>query len=288
MTEETDSICSSYGEYYNLGTYNRGISAGSENAQKWFNRGLIWSYAFNHEESAQCFEQAIANDPSCAIAYWGLAYTLGPNYNKPWAAFDEAELKAARKRIFEAVKQAEENKDTASDVEKALIDALRFRYPKSDDTEVSKESQVWNESYSNSMKSVYNSFSNDLDIATLYADSLMNLTPWALWDIRTGEPALRARTLEIKEVLETAIKLEGGDSHPGILHLYIHLMEMSGAPESALRVAEKLRGLVPDAGHLRHMPTHLDILCGDWRRAVEGNGNAILAVSVVFNREYMH
>jgi hypothetical protein len=127
------------------------------------------------------------------------------------------------------------------------------------------------------MRGVYADFADDLDVATLYADSLMNLTPWELWDLRTGQPAEGARTLEAKDVLDAALRHAGGLAHPGLLHLYIHLMEMSSTPEDALVVADHLRDLVPDAGHLQHMPTHLDILCGDYRRAIASNSDAIRA-----------
>jgi hypothetical protein len=127
------------------------------------------------------------------------------------------------------------------------------------------------------MRDVHRRFGDDLDVATLHADALMNLTPWALWDIRTGLPAEGSRALEAKQVLDAALALDGGDRHPGLLHLYIHLMEMSSTPEDALVVADRLRGLVPDAGHLRHMPTHLDVLCGDYRRAVASNTDAVEA-----------
>src|SRR3954454_9697342 len=105
----------------------------------------------------------------------------------------------------------------------------------------------------------------------------MNLKPWLLWDIRTGVPAAGARTAEAKAVLDRAVASAAGASHPGVLHMYVHLMEMSPTPEVALTAADRLRGLVPDAGHLQHMPTHLDVLCGDYRRVVAGNSDAIAA-----------
>ncbi len=105
----------------------------------------------------------------------------------------------------------------------------------------------------------------------------MNLTPWALWDTKTGEPAEGSAALEAKAVLDRALATTEGQEHPGLLHLYIHLLEMSASPEDALPAAELLRDLVPDAGHLRHMPTHLDVLCGDYRRVVTGNTAAIKA-----------
>jgi tetratricopeptide (TPR) repeat protein len=125
------------------------------------------------------------------------------------------------------------------------------------------------------MRAVYELAPDDPDVATLYADALMNLTPWQLWDLRTGEPAPGARTLEAKAVLDRALLTETGLRHPGILHMYIHLMEMSSTPEKALAVADRLPGLVPDAGHLHHMPSHLDVLCGDYRRVVSANSAAI-------------
>jgi len=261
-------------EYYDLGSFHRPITTGSEDAQTWFDRGLVWTYAFNHEEAAKCFEKAIANDPGCAMAYWGLAYSLGPNYNKPWDVFDDQDMAMSVNRTHLAAAQAKANSATALPVERALIDALQFRYPQE---WPATDFSVWNQQYAEAMKSVSRDFSNDLDIATLYADALMNLTPWQLWDLPSGQPAAGARTMEAKEVLDRALSMENGLRHAGILHLYIHLMEMSGMPETALTVADHLRGLVPDAGHLNHMPTHLDILCGDYRRAIASNSEAIRA-----------
>jgi len=124
---------------------------------------------------------------------------------------------------------------------------------------------------------VYRAFPDDLDVAALFADALMNLTPWALWDQITGEPADGAATAEAKAVLDRALEHPAGRAHAGVLHLYIHLMEMSARPEDALRAADRLSDLVPDAGHLRHMPTHLDVLCGDYSRVVSANTAAIEA-----------
>ncbi|KAA8648301.1 hypothetical protein EYZ11_001966 [Aspergillus tanneri] len=260
--------------YYNLGSFHRPVSTSSPQAQTWFDRGLIWTYAFNHEEAANCFKQAIAHDRKCAMAYWGLAYTLGPNYNKPWQFFDQHELEITVQRTHQAVADAKENIVIARAVESALIEALQHRYPQGQPT---GDCSVWNQGYADAMTGVYQRFPDDLDVATLYADALMNLTPWELWDLQTGQPAPNARTNEIKTVLDRALAQEGALSHPGLLHMYIHLMEMSGAPEAALTAADYLRGLVPDAGHLNHMPSHLDILCGDYRRAVASNSEAIKA-----------
>ncbi|MBX9392089.1 hypothetical protein K4749_00365 [Streptomyces sp. TRM72054] len=261
-------------DYYDLGTHTRPVTTSSAEAQLWFDRGLIWTYAFHHEEAVSCFEAAAAADPDCAMAYWGIAYALGPNYNKPWEAFDAQELVSAVDRAHAAVERAHEKSAGATPVERALIEALRARYPQSEAVE---DCSVWNEPYADRMRAVYELAPDDLDIVTLYADALMNLMPWQLWDIRTGEPAEGARTLEAKDVLERAIATEDGERHPGVLHMYIHLMEMSATPEAALTVADRLRVLVPDAGHLLHMPSHLDVLCGDYRRVVSGNSEAIAA-----------
>ncbi|KAI1464875.1 TPR domain protein [Daldinia caldariorum] len=271
-------------DYYNLGSYRRKAASNSEEAREWFNRGLIWSYAFNHEESAKCFERAIVSDNDCILAYWGLAYVLGPNYNKPWEFFDEDEFNSVMERANDVAKQARARVGNALPVEKALVDTLKYRYPQEEDS-WDKDWPIWNQRYADAMEKVYKEFPDDLDVATLYVDALMNLTPWELWDIATGEPASGARTLEAKDILERAIAQPGGDRHPGLLHLYIHLMEMSTTPEAALDVANTLRDLVPDAGHLIHMPTHIDIILGDYQNAIESNQKAIIADDIFFSRE---
>lgn len=270
--------------YYDLGSFHREVTTENREAQTWFDRGLVWSYGFNHEEAVACFERAIALDANFAMAYWGLAYALGPNYNKPWEFFEGRELETTVERTHRAVRRAVENSLAVSPVERALISALQLRYPSdqvpsancpTDDGKGDTDWPIWNQNYARAMNFVYGDFPNDLDVAAIYVDALMNLTPWKLWDIRTGQPAPGASTLEAKAVLERALAQDGGDRHPGLLHLYIHLMEMSSTPEAALTMADNLRGLVPDSGHLNHMPSHLDILCGEYRAAVQANSAAI-------------
>jgi tetratricopeptide (TPR) repeat protein len=264
--------------YFDLGMYSRPVTTSSDEAQTWFDRGLIWSYAFNHEEAVACFERAAAADPGCAMAHWGIAYALGPNYNKPWEFFDEADLSTTVERTHEAVARARTLQAGVTPVEHALIEALARRYPAVDaEVEAGGDFSVWNTSYAAAMADVHRAFSDDPDVATLYAAALMQLTPWQLWDLRTGEPALGSRAPEAAAVLEAAITSQEGRDHPGLLHMYIHLWEMSATPERALAVADRLRGLAPDAGHLEHMPTHLDVLCGDYRRVVASNMDAIAA-----------
>ena len=261
--------------YYDLGGYTRPVTTSSAAARAWFIRGLLWAYAFNHEEAAACFERAIEADPGCALAHWGLAYALGPNYNKPWEAFDPAEAAAVGPRARAATRAAERCSAAAAPAEQALVRALAFRYPSP--AGPAGDGAERNRQYAGAMREAYREHPDDLDVAALYADALMNLTPWALWDTRTGEPAAGAATTEIKEVLERALGAPGGRAHPGLLHFYIHLMEMSAHPEDALWAGDLLRDLAPDAGHLRHMPTHLDVLCGDYRRVVTSNHTAIEA-----------
>ncbi|MFK4102000.1 hypothetical protein ACI2L1_18375 [Streptomyces sp. NPDC019531] len=260
-------------EYYDLGSHGRPVTTDSAEAQLWFDRGLVWTYAFHHEEAVACFGKAAAADPDCAMAHWGIAYALGPNYNKPWEFFDERDLARTVERTHTAVESAHVKAAArATVVERALIGALRARYPQAKPAE---DCAVWNAPYADAMRAVHELAPDDADVAALYADALMNLTPWELWDLRTGEPAPGARTSEARAVLERALSGATGRTHPGVLHLYIHLMEMSPTPELALSVADRLRGLVPDAGHLLHMPSHLEVLCGDYRRVVSDNSAAI-------------
>jgi tetratricopeptide (TPR) repeat protein len=261
-------------EYYDLGTHSWPVTTSAPEAQTWFDRGLIWAYGFNHEEAVYCFEQALSADPDCAMAYWGVAYALGPNYNKPWEAFDEDDLRTSTERADAATSRAGQLAAGVTPVERALIGALRARYAPDD---LPGERAVWNSNYAEAIGQVYEAFPGDPDVAALYADALMNLTPWELWDLRTGEPAEGAQTARAQVVLDRALETPAGRTHPGVLHMYIHLMEMSPYPERARPAAERLRGLVPDAGHLHHMPTHLDVLCGDYARVVASNAQAIVA-----------
>ncbi|KAG4261765.1 hypothetical protein FPRO03_11234 [Fusarium proliferatum] len=258
---------------FDLGLYKRTISTTSPESQAWFSRGLIWAYAFNHEESVFCFEQAAISDPDCAMAYWGLAYSLGPNYNKPWSFFDDKDLADAVGRGHNAARTAMAKMSACTPVEQALITALQHRYPQERPSNCSS----WNQGFADAMEGVHRHFPDDLDVITLYADALMNLNPWNLWDLKTGEPTPGAHTLKIKTIIDNGLKLNGSLEHPGLLHLYIHLMEMSPRPEDALATANHLRGLVPDGGHLHHMPTHLDVLCGHYQAAIDSNSEAIKA-----------
>ncbi len=272
-------------DYYDLGTYRRTITTTSPEAQMWFDRGLVWCYGFNHEESVRCFKKAADADPNCAMAYWGIAYAAGPNYNKPWEAFDAVDLSQSLTEAYAAAQIALAKIEVASAVEQALIKALQHRYQ----SEAPAENlNIWNDNYANAMREMYEAHSGDFDVCALFAEALMNRTPWSLWDLRTGEPAIGADTREAMRVLEKALQqVEQGDSerHPGLLHMYIHLMEMSPHPERALRASDALRNLVPDSGHLQHMPTHIDVLCGHYNDVVVSNSRAIIADRKYLERE---
>jgi tetratricopeptide (TPR) repeat protein len=259
---------------FDLGSYTRPAATQSVPAQGWFDRGLVWSYAFNHEEAVRCFEQAVGADPEFALGYWGIAYAAGPNYNKQWDAFDDADLHSSLRLAYDSTRRAAELATQAPAADQALIAALAARYP---GPEPSETLSFAGERYAQAMADVYRVHPDDLDVAALYADALMNVTAWQLWDLPTAEPARGAHTLEAKRVLETAMAGPGGMEHPGLLHMYIHLMEMSPRPEVALQAANALRELVPDAGHLVHMPTHIDVLLGDYGRVIAGNERAIVA-----------
>lgn len=164
----------------------------------------------------------------------------------------------------------------ASVVERGLIDALTTRFP-TDDPDDADALAAGHTAYADAMATLAKVFPDDVDVQALAADALVNITAWALWDTRTGEPAPDSRVVEAKRILDDALATEAGRTHPGVLHLYIHAMEMSAHPEDALPAADLLRGLVPDAGHLQHMPSHIDVLCGDYRSSVVANTAAVQA-----------
>jgi tetratricopeptide (TPR) repeat protein len=269
--------------YYDLGTYSRPVTTASPAAQEWFDRGLVWAYAFNHEEAIACFERALLEDPDLWAARWGIAYAVGPNYNKGWDAFDPVDLntsldraRAELDRAREALDLAAANGNPVSEPASGLVAALTRRYADvvpDDDTSW----QLGHEAYADAMAELATDHPSDVDVLALAADALVNVTAWALWDPLTGEPAPGSRAREAERLLDAALALPGGDRHPFVLHLHIHLLEMSERPEAALSSADRLRGLVPDAGHLQHMPSHLDVLCGDYHSSIVANQRAVEA-----------
>lgn len=254
-------------DYFDLGGYSRPVTSVPV-AQTWFDRGLVWLFAYNHEEAIVCFEKAIEADPECALAHWGIAYGIGPNYNKAWEVFTPEEKAPALDRAHAALKAGLALED-AKPLERELLEALASRYPTDPEIE---DYQPFNDGFAEAMRPVYEAYPDDLDVACIFAEALMNRTPWQLWDFQSGVPNPDASTVEAMEVLERAFsETPGAWDHPGLLHMYIHLMEMSPHPERALRHGDRLTDLVPDAGHLVHMGTHIDVLCGDYENVLSRN-----------------
>ena len=254
-------------DYYDLGTYGRPVGTVPQ-AQVWLDRGLVWLFGYNHEEAIHCFERALVIDPACALAHWGIAYAIGPNYNKPWEVFTPEEKAPALARAHAAL-AAGLALTGAAPVERALLEALAARYPQDPEIE---DYQPFNDGFSAAMQPVHAQFPDDLDVIFVHAEAMMNRTPWQLWDFHRGIPNPEASTTEAMAVLERAFdQIPGAWDHPGLLHMYIHLMEMSPHPERALPHGDRLTGLVPDAGHLVHMATHIDVLCGDYQSVLSRN-----------------
>ena len=260
-------------DYYDLGGYRRRVTTSSPDAQLWFDRGLNWLFGFNHGEAIKCLGRAAEHDPACGMAYWGMSYAFGPNYNLPWKRYDPAGKAQALANSYDAMQKALANCGHLSAVEQAMIQALRQRYPQREPID---DQSGWDKAYTKEMRRIFNAHPADLEVRSVFVEAMMNETPWQMWDLRTGRAAADAHTEEAMTVLEQALSdLPETWSHPGLLHLYVHLMEMSPFPQRALRAGDKLRDLVPDSGHLIHMPTHIDVLCGEYRDVVVYNQKAI-------------
>ncbi|KAH7394649.1 hypothetical protein BKA66DRAFT_567010 [Pyrenochaeta sp. MPI-SDFR-AT-0127] len=267
--------------YYDLGEYGREVQTTSQEAQTWFNRGLIWCYSFNHEAATECFETAAVHDPNCAMAYWGIAYAVGPNYNKSWRMFTPDDRQRSIPKILSALARAEKVQADVPPMERALITALTARFPRSGVGNPGDLSQ-FDYAYAEAMRSVYETYGEDLDVMTLFADAIMCTRPRRLWDLNTGKTT-GTDIDEARVALEKGLARADGRNHPGLCHLYIHMMEMSPFPELALTAADSLRRVVPDGSHMQHMATHIDTACGDYRRSVDSNFNAIRADDKYFS-----
>ena len=266
-------------DYFDIVTTSRPIATSSPDAQIWFDRGLAWTYGYNHEEAVLCFRKAQACDPDCPIAWWGIAIASGPFYNMPWDWFGAAEAAEATAICHHAARHAVAASRNASASERALINAIAKRFPK-DHPVPSAEFARWEQDYADAMREAYRAHPDDHDVVALFAEALMTLTPWKLWNTRTGEPARGAATLEALGVVEKALlqrDAQGLPPHAGLLHMHIHLLEMSTRPERALGSADMLVGIAPEAGHLEHMPSHIYALCGQYHPAIDASARAIAA-----------
>lgn len=246
--------------YDNLGALHYQITTAVPLAQRYFDQGLRLYYAFNHQEAIRSFKEGARLDPACAMCYWGIALAHGPNINAPMDA-------ASGRLAHAAIQQANRDASRVSPREQSLIQALATRYtaePPADRTELDA-------SYARAMAEVAQRFADDSEAKTLYAESLMDLSPWAYWT-PDGKPKPDTATLlsQLEQVL--AVKPD----HPGANHFYIHAVE-AVQPERALRAAERLAGLMPGAGHLVHMPGHIYIRVGRYEDAIKANEHAVHA-----------
>jgi hypothetical protein len=248
-----------------LGEVNHPVSTTNGEAQQFFNQGLALAYGFNHDEAVRSFQRAAELDPNLAMAHWGVALALGPNINMGRNAERD-------KAAYEAVQKALSLAPKASDAERDYLNALAKRYsndPRADTRKLDVE-------YKNAMAEVVRRHPDDLDAATLYAEAVMDLRPWQLWSA-DGKPA--EGTEEIIAVLESVLRRN--PDHIGANHYYIHAVEASPHPEWALPSAQRLKTLAPAAGHLVHMPAHIDIRSGNYEAAARSNAYAAEA-----DREY--
>ena len=250
------------GLFEDLGNFHRTVTTRSSEAQRYFDQGMTFCYGFNHEEAIRSFEHAAALDSTCAMAYWGISLAAGPNINNP--VMDEAGSKFAYETLQRAITFAEK----VSPIEQDLIGALsrRYTWPAPEDR---RELDI---AYADAMREVWHAHRKDPDVGALFAESMMDLRPWDLW-ASDGQP--HPGTHEIIETLDQVLALD--QRHVGTNHFYVHTMEASHHPELALPAADRLRDLVPGAGHLVHMPAHIDIRIGHYNEAVMANQRAIKA-----------
>jgi tetratricopeptide (TPR) repeat protein len=256
-----DAIASDAAVMQGLGEHHRAVTTTNPEAQAYFDQGLRLVYGFNHDEAARAFAKATQLDPKCASCFWGLALVLGPNYNVPM-------LPDRFPAAWQALQQAQSLAPAATPVEQALIGALAKRYPGAEPKDP-PAMQPYNEAYAAAMTGVAKQFSDDLDVQVLAAESLMDVNPWKLWT-PDGTPA--PGTEQIVALLEGVLKK--APNHPGANHYYIHAVEASKHPERAVPSAERLAALMPNAGHIVHMPAHIFQRVGRYGDASAANRKA--------------
>jgi tetratricopeptide (TPR) repeat protein len=248
-----------------LGSFHRAVSTTSPLAQGYFDQGMRFLWAFNHDEATRSFAKAAQLDPQCAMCYWGIALTVGPNYNLPMMAQPRATV------AWEALQQAERHAAQTTPVEQALIGALSERYQGPEPLDPANEGPML-AAYAQAMKTTAERFPNDTDVQTLTAEAMMNIHAWKLWTL-DGDPA--PGTDEIVALLERVIAKD--PRHPGANHYYIHAVEASPDPGRAVPTAERLPGMMPAAGHLEHMPAHIMQRVGRYEDAAEANRQGVAA-----------
>jgi tetratricopeptide (TPR) repeat protein len=247
--------------YSDLGNYHHPITTSSADAGRYFDQGLTLIYGFNHAEARRSFQEAVKQDPNCAMCYWGIALSFGPHVNAP---MDETVVSQA----YQALEKARQLAPQASPVEQAYIEALSKRYA---EKPVQDRSPL-DLAYANAMRTLSQNYPDDLDAATLFAESLMDLMPWSYW---TPEGKPKPETVEVIATLESV--MERDPNHPGANHYYIHAMEASSTPDKAEAAADRLLNFAPGSGHLVHMPSHIYLRVGRYHDAAMANEKAIVA-----------
>jgi tetratricopeptide (TPR) repeat protein len=242
-----------------LGKFHRAVTTNSQQAQAYFDQGMRLLWAFNHDESSRSFAKAAQIDPGCAMCFWGVALTVGPNYNLRMMAEPRAKV------AWEALQQAKASASHTTPVEQALIGALAARYPDAKPLDPSNEGPILT-AYAQALRQVAQTFPDDSDVQTLTAEALMNINAWKLWSL-DGKPT--AGTEEIVALLEGVLVKD--PQHPGANHYYVHATEASPHPEKAVAAAERLPGMMPAAGHLEHMPAHIMQRVGRYADAATAN-----------------
>jgi tetratricopeptide (TPR) repeat protein len=244
-----------------LGSLHFAVSTSNQRAQRFFDQGFRLMYAFNHPEALRAFREAARLDPDLAMAYWGQAMVLGPNLNQPMPQENVAPA-------FDAISRARAARAPATSRERGLIDALATRYS----ADASTERKALDRDYADAMRRVAAAFSQDVDVLTLYADAVMNVSPWDYWEKNGRAKPLPAQAIA---ALERVIAIDR--NHPGALHYHIHALEASNDPERAEPSADRLAPLMPAAGHIVHMPAHIYLRVGRYKDAADANERAILA-----------
>lgn len=247
-------------EFFDLGDYHFEITTNSHLTQRYFDQGINWSYGFNHAEAERNFRKALEHDPLCAMCYWGIAFVLGPNINAPMP-------KEAIKPAYEALQKAIALQENVTPREKAYIKALSSRYS----LDESSDRSHLDRDFAKAMSKLASDFPTDLDALTLYAEALMDTTPWHYWS-NEGQPLVATNDI----IANLQRVLAKNPNHPGANHYYIHVLE-AYHPELGEEAADRLRDLVPDAGHLRHMPSHIYLRIGRYQDAIIANQKGIAA-----------
>lgn len=260
-------------------------------SQLWLSRGLMWYYAFNHEEAIQCFEKALEIGDNPVMAHYFISASNGPNYNTETMNKDDFPSATA---AFTHARRAKELtldqsiRTALTSMELDLVDALQCRFndpatlKNPEGLPVTTEPIEQNtDAFTDAMRAVYEKYPDDPNVAALYAESLMNKGPWRLWDLNTGQPTDQARLAQT--VIEKALQI--APNHPGLNHFFVHLMEMSPTPEASLPSCAVLRKYFPAAGHLIHMPSHIYVLLGMYKEAAEANIEACAVDELYVRKE---